>query len=229
MTLQEKIDEVLKNFLANTPREQTEPLFAAIEELLANNVGEDAPAVGDTAADFTLDTIDGGSVTLSKQLAAGPVVLSFFRGGWCPFCDLEFQAMSRAIPQLTEKDITFIAISPEKVDNALSESLPTIARVKEKNGIRSVSVCSDVNNSVANDYKLVFKLGEGVKKTYMDFGFDLSIINNDLSWTLPIPATFVIDTDRVVRWSYVNADYTKRLDTIDILDAIEGSITANVV
>jgi len=142
---------------------------------------------------------------------------------------LEFQAMSRAIPQLVEKGITFIAISPEKVDNALSESLPTIARVKEKNGIRSVSVCSDVNNSVANDYKLVFKLVEGVKKTYMDFGFDLSVINNDPSWTLPIPATFVIDTDGVVRWSYVNADYTKRLDTTDILDAIEGSITANVV
>jgi peroxiredoxin len=229
VTLQEQIDDVIKNFLANTPKEQTEPLFSAIEELVENNVGQDAPGVGDKAPDFTLDTVDGGSVTLSQQLAAGPVLLSFFRGGWCPFCDLEFQAMSRAMPQLIEKGITFIAISPEKVDNELSDSFPTIARVMEKNSIRSVSVCNDVDNRVADIYKLVFNLVEGVQKVYMEFGFDLSKINNDPSWTLPVPATFVIDTDGVVRWSYVNADYTKRLDSTDILDAIEGMITPDVI
>jgi peroxiredoxin len=228
MTLQEQIDEVIRNFLANTPIEQTGPLFSAVEELVENNVGQDAPVVGDKAPDFTLDTVDGGSVTLSQQLAAGPVVLSFFRGGWCPFCDLEFQAMSRAMPQLIEKGITFIAISPEKVNNELSESFSTIARVMEKNEIRSVSICRDVDNSVAGIYKLVFKLVEGVKKVYMEFGFDLSKINNDPSWTLPVPATFIIDTDGMVRWRYVNADYTKRLDSSDLLEAIEESITTDV-
>ena len=166
---------------------------------------------GALAPDFTLPNVAGRPVTLSALLARGPVVLTFYRGEWCPYCNLQLRAYQAILPQIRDLGASLVAVSPQTPDNSL-----TTAEQKSL----TYSVLSDVGNEVARRYGLVFSLSEALRAV----SADLPAYNGDASWELPMPGTFVIAPDGTVRLAFVDADWTRRLEPAAILDALRHPV-----
>ena len=184
---------------------------AATDELARAGVANTSLGPGTPAPEFVLPDATGAAVSLSSVLANGPAVLSFYRGGWCPYCSLELRALQRVLPEITAAGATLVAISPETPDHSLST-----AEVLEL----SFPVLSDVGNRVAESFGLVFTLPAALREVYRGFGIDLPAVNGDATFRLPIPATFVISTDGIVRWRFADPDYTRRAEPTDVPRAL---------
>ena len=182
-------------------------------ELIASNLTSHAVQTGQTAPDFALPDQQGRTITLSDVLAKGPLVLSFYRGGWCPYCNLELRALQQALTDIKAAGATLLAVSPELPDNTV--------QTHDSNEL-NFSVLSDVGNHIARQYGLVFTLSDELKPVYEKFGLDIPVRNGDDSWELPFPATFVIQRDGSVSLAFVNADYTQRLEPQAIVDHLRG-------
>ena len=180
----------------------------AVSALAGNTQNmEQGIRLGDKAPDFTLKDQNGKEVNLYQLLKKGPVVLSWYRGGWCPYCNMELKGLADKAVDITQLGATLIALSPELPD----KSLTTI----EKNHLPFM-VLSDTDNDVARTYDLVFKLDTETATRY-ESGFGLSQYNGNDKAELPIPATYIIDQDGIVRYSFVNPDYKKRANPEDVL------------
>jgi peroxiredoxin len=156
----------------------------------------------------------GKPVRLKTLLAKGPVVISFYRGGWCPYCNIELRGLQRALPEINRYGATLVAISPQLPDNSLS--------TEEKNKL-TFPVLSDVGNIVASRFGIVFRLPDELLETYKAFNHELLVVNGEDGATeLPIPATFVLDKSGTVQLAFVEEDYTKRLDPDTILDTLRS-------
>jgi peroxiredoxin len=164
---------------------------------------------GAFAPDFTLPNVDGRPITLSTLLAQGPVVLTFYRGDWCPYCNLQLRAYQAILPQIRDLGARLVAISPQTPDNSLSTA--------EKKGL-TFPVLSDAGNAVARRYGLVFSLSETLRATGAHA--PLPSYNGDEAWELPMPGTFVIAPDGTVCLAFVDADWTRRLEPAAILDVL---------
>lgn len=166
------------------------------------------------APDFTLVSSSGEKITLSEELEKGPVVLTWYRGGWCPYCNIQLAAYQRILPQIGELGAQLIAVSPELPDKSLSTT--------EKNGLR-FEVLSDVNLDVAREYGLVFELTPEVAELYSGF-FSMEEYNGKEANAreLPLAATYVIGQDGTVAYAFAKADYTKRAEPSEILAALDG-------
>jgi peroxiredoxin len=172
-----------------------------------------ATAVGDMAPDFELPDARGGSVSLSGLRSHGPVVLVFYRGAWCPYCNLQLRAFQAALADIHAVGATLVAISPQTPDNSL-----TLADRAEL----AFPVLSDAGNVVARSYGLVFTLAAEDRNLHTNVGIDLSSYNGDDSWELPAPAVFVIDTDGIVRFASVAGDYRWRVGPEEALVALRA-------
>lgn len=210
-TLAEKTQKAMQDFFSSIPEDAQQIVGGAFEKLMKSDVGDNAPATGDQAPDFELPNVRGGSTQLSERLKQGPVVLSFYRGGWCPFCNLEFKALSDILPEIEDKGASLIGISPELPDASLS----TI----EKHNL-PFEVLSDAGNKIANKYGLIMDVYEEIQPLYKEWGIDVPAANGDDSYQLPIPATFIIKQDGSIVACYVNKDYTTRMEPSDILAAL---------
>jgi peroxiredoxin len=184
---------------------------AATAALDASDLAEHCLAVGAHAPEFNLRDANGGHVALSSLLEKGPVVLAFYRGGWCPYCSTELRALQIRLGDFAKAGATLVAVSPQTPDNSLSTA--------EKLEL-TFPVLSDVGNTVARSYGLVYSLPEDLREVYTGFGLDLSAANGDRTLELPLPATFVIGTDGVVVWRFADADYTKRAEPDDVVAAL---------
>ncbi|MHB8630078.1 MAG: peroxiredoxin-like family protein [Aggregatilineales bacterium] len=141
---------------------------------------------------------------LAEQLQKGPVVLAFYRGAWCPYCNLQLRAYQAILPEITNLGATLVAVSPQAPDYSID--MVTKANL-------TFPVLSDAGNLVAREYRLVFTLPEALRP----YTANLPQYNHDDSWELPLPGTFVIGPDGVIRLAFTHADYTKRLEPTDIL------------
>ncbi|MDD9876309.1 MAG: peroxiredoxin-like family protein [Magnetovibrio sp.] len=187
-------------------------------ELVNTGIAERAVGVGDRAPDFALPDARGEMVSLSGLTGLGPVILTFYRGGWCPYCNLELRAYQRELAAITAAGGQLAAVSPLTPDNSLS--------VEEKNAL-SFPVLSDAGNRAAAAFGLVFEIDERLKPVYKErLGNDLEACNGDASFTLPLPATYVIGADGVVGYAYVNADYRLRADPADVIAALLAQAAA---
>lgn len=200
--LKEGLEEIKAKFAVANAASVVSAYERGIEELRTEGLERDALKVGELAPDFTLPDAAGNPVWLSERLQDGPVVLKFYRGGWCPYCNLELRAYQQSLPELRSLGAQLVAVSPEAPDNSLS----TI----EKNSL-AFPVLSDAGGSVAAAYRLAFHLSDELKEIYRSRGRDLAQWN-DGDWTLPVPGTFVIDTSRRIALAHVDADYRSRLD-----------------
>ncbi len=182
-------------------------------DLVATDIAGQALGVGATAPHFQLPDPAGDIVTLADLLVGGPVLLNFYRGSWCPYCNLELRAYQRELLRLTAHNTKLVAISPMLPDNSLD--------VAEKNNL-DFPVLSDIGNLVAGQYGLVFEVDRRIQAMYRErLGNDLPTLNGDDSFTLPLPATYVIGQDGVITYAYVNADYRLRADPEEVLAAVE--------
>ncbi|WP_045030907.1 peroxiredoxin-like family protein [Draconibacterium sediminis] len=165
-------------------------------------------AVGDTAPDFILPNALGEQITLSERLKSGIVILKFYRGEWCPICNLDLREIQKHLPEIKSYGSEVLAISPQKPDDALT--------ITEKNEL-GFEVLSDVTQEVIKAYNLQFDPGEDYHKRR-----DLTLLNGDGSKTLPVPATFIIDTNRKIVARHVEPDYTQRMEPFQILKVLEA-------
>ena len=166
---------------------------------------------GDRAPDFELPSISGEKVSLAERLQGGPAVVTFYRGGWCSFCNLELRAYERIYTEFEKVGASLLAISPERPDHGVSTA--------ESNGL-SFDVLSDDDNRIARLFGLVFELPPAVIAYSKDKNVDLTEINGADRWELPVPATYVIDRDQIIVVADANPDYTVRLEPSDVLEAL---------
>jgi peroxiredoxin len=167
---------------------------------------------GSKAPAFRLVNAMGFMVSLEDLLRQGSVVISFYRGSWCPYCNEEIKALQENLPQIREQGANLVAISPELPDNSLS--------LVEKMSLE-FEVLSDRHNMVARQYGIVFELSREIKKIYIEyFDLDLASINGDGRWELPIPATFIVDRHGTVVGVFADSDYTKRMEPDSIIEAL---------
>lgn len=199
----------------NTPPERR----AATVEMIARLEAEVVPrvvAVGAQAPDFTLIEADTGErVTLSAATARGPVVLSFYRGQWCPYCNLEARALEAIRPALREIGGEIYLIGPESEENAL--------KLREKTGA-TIPLLPDTDAAVAAAFGLVFELPALFQEQYASVGRDLPGQNPGAGWRLPVPATFVVGPDRRIVARHVDADYTRRMEPDAVLAAARSAM-----
>lgn len=209
-TLLEEIRAYQEQFRQKAPQEKQRLMAQATNELAASD-GAKGLSVGDEAPRFTLPNASGQSVSLEKLLQDGPVIVTFYRGGWCPYCNLELRAYQRELETIEAKGATLVAISPETPDHSLS--------TQEKNDL-AFQVLSDVDNIVARQFDLVFDMPDYLIDVYKASGLDVAGHNGNEDWQLPKPATFIIQPSGKVSFADVPADYTKRTDPLTIIKAL---------
>lgn len=183
------------------------------QDLAASQIVQKAFPVGQKIPAFSLPDATGTTVQLNDLTQRGPVVLVFYRGGWCPYCNLTLSAYAEQLPALHAAGATIVAISPDLPDESLStaerQQLPFL-------------VLSDLNNDFARQLGIVFTLPEGLEKRYIeDFKLPLHAKKGSTStYELPLAATYILGPDGVVRWRFVDADYSRRADPLDVLEAL---------
>jgi peroxiredoxin len=213
ISLSDRINQSVQDFMLSLPADEQATVMQSFEKLHASSVAADAVNVEDTPPDFNLPNATGKAINLYAALEQGPVVLSFYRGGWCPFCNLELQALQQHLPGIRSLGATLIGVSPETPDNSLTTT--------GKHGLE-FEVLSDIGNKTARDYGLIFTVYEEMRPLYLKWGLDVPACNGDDSWELPVPATYLIDTHRVVRAAHVDKDYTQRMEPGRILEALKN-------
>jgi len=213
MSLHDEIQTLMGELGSKVPAEMMERVGAFIGRMAEDGVAKNACKVGDMAPSFSLHNASGQRVALADLLASGPVVAVFFRGEWCPFCDLTLKAYQRALPDLEALGATLVAVSPQSAQNTLS----TV-----ENRALGYDVLSDSSDAVARSFGLSFSMTDAERQLHKDFGLDLPEINDARDWDLPVPATYVIDRSGRIAWAQVESNYTTRAEPADVLDAVRA-------
>jgi len=217
MTLQARLDAFKADFEAgkppyNVPRSVIETMHRATGELISSKAAQHALKVGDRAPSFTLQDPEGNAVASSALLAGGPLVVSFYRGVWCPYCNMELQALEAARLEFERLGAKLVAISPQT---------PVNSRKSVRQNKLSFPILSDTNNDLASAFGLKFALPDYLVELYRSLKNDLPAFNGDPSWTLPMPGRFVIAPDRTIVYAEINPDYTRRPEPEAMLPALQ--------
>jgi len=206
-TLREQIEAFQAQSASRVSPEVQERSKARRAQLVASGIADKSLKTGDTAPDFTLPDAYGKPVSLAALLAHGPVVLTFYRGDWCPFCNLTLRAYQKILPEINSLHATLVAISPQNPDN-------TLLTVEHKE--LTYPVLSDLGNRVARMYRLVWSIPEDQRSSSVN----LPQYNGDDAWELPMPGTFVIAPDGMIKLASVDADWTHRLEPQVIVETL---------
>ena len=212
MSLKEQIEARIAELTPQIPPEILEVMREATDTLIAAGLSSQAVQPGHRAPDFSLPAVDGGTVRLTELLARGPAVLNFYRGAWCPYCNLELRALDQALPEIRARGADLVSISPN-----LPERTAAFA-AENPFGFRFLS---DVDNQVARRYGLVFRLPVDLAAAYRQLGIDLPAYDGNPRWELPMPATYVVAPDGTIAAGFVHEDYTRRMEPADILSALD--------
>ena len=185
-----------------------------MDSVRSSDVLDRALTVGESAPDFTLPDAFGDLISLKALRSKGPVIISFYRGEWCPFCNLELRALQEVLPKMQELGATLVAISPEIQDGGVA--------VTEKNKL-TFPVLSDFSNMVARQFGIVFRVGDKLQELSRNiFKNDLALKNGEGSYELPVPATYVVDTNGKIRFAHVEVDYmTGRAEPVEVVAVLE--------
>jgi peroxiredoxin len=213
MSLKQELAEYRAGWFRRVPAERQAIMERHIAQL-RDGLAKTALKVGDHAPSIVLGNAKGETVDVSVLLEKGPVILTFYRGGWCPFCNLELRALQRLLPDIEAVGASLVAISPEKPDDSLSTA--------EKNAL-TFEVLSDVGQKVGRAFRLVYEFNDELKSAYKEFGLDIPAKNGaGDEWALPISATYIIDRDGIIIYAYTDADYRDRADADDIFNFLKS-------
>ncbi len=182
-----------------------------VVRLEANHVGQSAPQVGEAMPDFILPDEKGTLVRLENLLEQGPVVVSFQRGHWCPYCRLNADGLAKIAPEVRRLGAKIVAISPET--HQYGAELKSYANA-------AFPVLADVDHGYALELNLLFWVGDEKREAMQAAGFDIAPYQGNQTWMLPIPATFIVGRDRLVKARYIDPDYRRRMEPDSILAAL---------
>jgi peroxiredoxin len=213
--------QALRAYQAERARAEGPPVSAEhrlVMEAAARDLAAAMPDpglhVGDEAPDFSLPNAYGKEVRLRDLLDQGPVVLTFYRGAWCPYCNLQLRGLQEALPAIERGGARLVAVTPQKPDKSRGQVA--------KEGYR-FEVLSDLDDRVMKAYRLYFEVPPELSKVYQQLlSLDLAEYNGEGRYVLPVPATFVIGRDGVIRAAYANVDYRMRMEPAAILSALRA-------
>jgi peroxiredoxin len=192
--------------------EAVDRLVARIHE---NGGGENAPRPGEAMPPFLLPDVTGRLVSLTSLLERGPLAVMFFRGHWCPYCRLNVAGLAEIAPEVENLGARIVAISPEKA--RYGKELKSYANAP-------FPVLADINNAYALELNLLFWVGDEKREAMQAGGYDIAPYQGNDAWMLPIPATFIVDRDGVVKARYIDPDYRRRMDLDELLAALRSVV-----
>ena len=199
MELAARILEMEAEWLKDIPQETLCVLGSVTRDLIQKRQAAEATSAGSLFPDAVLPNGRQQPIDLAQLRSKGPLLVSFYRRNWCTYCDLELKAYLQLLPRIREKNATLVAISPQRIDPRLPDQPGLV-------------VLSDRNNQLAESLGLAFTLPQAVQQLYMEFGFNLPVINGDNSWRLPIPATYIVAPNGSIQYAYLNADPRQRAE-----------------
>lgn len=212
MKMREELELAKASFIARVPEEAQDAIMGHIKEQLQSGQLFGLQE-GVHALDFTLSNPLGDTVTLREELARGPVVLIFYRGSWCPYCNIQLRAFEQRLSDIRNLGAQLIAISPQSPDHTLTQ--------REKEHL-SFHVLSDPDGQVAANYQLLFNLPDQLQRTFTNIlKRDLTVFNSTNRWILPVPATYVIDQDGIIRYASINPDFMQRTDPQEVIEQLQ--------
>ena len=212
LTIHEQSEQLKAAAAEHLPAEVLDVFNQSIEDFLDQGVPTDSINAGDVLEPFTLDDATGTPVSLDQIVENGPAVIVFYRGGWCPYCNLALRTYQQELlPQLAAFGARLIAISPQPPDEALS----TVERAALE-----FTVLSDPGSRLADRFGIAFEQADDVLAAQRTLGLDLTKVNAEGAVRLPRPTVLVVDQDRIVRYVDVQPDYTARTEVADIVAAL---------
>ena len=216
MSLNSELSATFEGFHKKAPPAAVEAITTASANFHASFKPASTIQVGDRFPEFRLSNALGQEVSSADLLAQGPLLISFYRGEWCPFCNLELRALQKNLDKFKAKGVTLVAISPELPNQSLSTT--------EKHSLK-FPVLSDVGNKLARQLGIIFAQPDSLRPIFKAFGNDLKTRNGDDSFEVPVPATLLVDRKGIVRNTFIDTDYTKRLEpstALEWIDALQG-------
>lgn len=210
-SLKSILDEKKEKFNQKADKEKIADYNDGIASVENSGILDKALTIGDEAPNFVLKNAAGNSVELKEYLKKGKVVLIWYRGGWCPYCNLTLRHLQEELPNFQAQGASLIALTPELPDNSLS--------TKEKNNL-DFEVLSDIGNKVAHTYGIVYSLTDKVAERY-NAGFGMEKYNGNTSNQLPLAATYVIDENGKILYAFLDADYRNRAEPSEITDFLK--------
>ena len=212
-SLKSQLDEKKANFEKNADDTKKRIYNEGFIDVANSNILSKAKNVGDDAPNFTLKNAIGESVSLKDYLKKGPVVLTWYRGGWCPYCNLTLNQLQQELPNFKANGANLLALTPEVPDESISTA--------EKNHLE-FEVLSDIHNKIAKDYGIVFQLTDDVAGIY-NTSFELNKHNGDASNELPLAATYIINEEGKIEYAFLDTDYRNRAEPSEITAFLKAS------
>ncbi len=217
----ETVSEKLNNDLEDKAKQASQKMddktktimSQAIDQLKASGMLGRVPKKGDKFLPFALKNFKGETISSADLLLKNDIIVTFYRGGWCPYCSIQLHAFQEVLPEIESRGAKLIAISPEAPDETLT--------TQEKNGLK-FTVLTDTNNDYGRSLGLVYKLPDDLQKLYKNFGIDLVKNQHNNNWELPLSATFVVGKNGAIRYAFADADYKKRAPLTEVLAALEA-------
>jgi peroxiredoxin len=213
MRLSTQLQGVTAHVKSQAPAEVVATMEAATALLIASGQLSKALKAGDRFPAFTLPNATGQSVDSRDLLGQGALVVSFYRGTWCPYCNLELAALQAQLADFRAAGAQLVAISPQTPDHSMT--------MAQKHALQ-YPVLSDTGNALARQLGIVFTLPEDLRPIYQAFGIDLEAHNGDASFELPVPATYLVGSEGLIVRSWINADYRERVEPSEVLRAVQS-------
>lgn len=210
-TLARQIDQLNKELLSQLSQEIFEVFGQSIEELKTKNIEENSIQIGELMPEFSLINAYGKKISSTDILKKGKIILAFYRGSWCPYCNLELKFLQDNISKIKGKKSVLVAISPQSPDYSLT--------MVEKNNLE-FEMLTDHNNDFAKKLGIVFQLQDFVLPYYQNLGIDLSVFNKNNENTLPVPAVFVVDENGKVVYKFLDVNYMNRINVEELIQAL---------
>jgi peroxiredoxin len=208
----ERLKALRSKEAAETPDELKQVISLELKALISSGQAGRAVKVGAKAPSFVLPDVNGNTVSSADLLAKGPLVVTFYRGLWCPFCNADLQALESAATRIRGFGATPVAISPQT---------PANSRISLQENHLSFPILSDKNCELAAKFGIRWMPSEALQGVYRNFGTDVGAFNGEGSWALPMPARYVIAQDGTVAYAEVNANYTHRPEPGDVCPVLE--------
>jgi peroxiredoxin len=213
LPLQGKLDAFKFEFDTNlAPPAAVEALHRSTDELIASGAQNRALKAGDVAPAFTLPDADGNPVSSKALLEKGPLVITFYRGVWCPYCNFDLSALEEARLDIELRGASLVAIS--------QQTAPNSRKSQRQNGL-GFPILGDHGGDIAAKFGVRWTLPDYLREVQKALGADLTQFNGEDSWTLPMPARYVVAQDGTIAYAEVNADYTRRPEPSAIFPVLE--------
>jgi peroxiredoxin len=214
MSLRDKLDEQWRRLRQRSP-DVAQAYDALVEALAASRITEGSLKAGERMPDFDLPNVEGHFIASQALLGRGPLVVSFFRGGWCPFCTTELAALRQAAPDIAARGASLVAITPD--------TGTSLAAAKRNNAL-GYEVLSDLDFGLALQFGLVFRVPDAIRDLYRRLDLDLGARHGNAhdAWLLPIPATYIVDREGMVRHAEVDCDFRRRMEPAAILGMLDS-------